>query len=78
MTSFAITEGIFFTLDEEVDIDIPTAFELTIRGVIHRKGFSGKNIEYWILEWDKDLGELFGEDTPILEFKPLKLNKYVE
>jgi len=77
MTSFAVPEGVFFTLDEDIDIEYPTAFELTIRGVIHRKAFAG-DVEYWVLEWDEDLGELFGEDVPILEFKPLKLYKYAE
>lgn len=77
MPSFAIPEGIFFTLDEDIEIEYPTAFELVLRGVIHRKGFAGKT-EYWILDWDKDLGELFGEDTPILEFKPIRLHRYAD
>lgn len=74
-TSFAIPDGLFFTLDDDVDIEYPTAFELTVRGIIHRKGFAGKH-EYWVLEWDEELGELFGEEAPILEFTPIKLHKY--
>lgn len=77
MTSFAIPEGLFFTLEEDIDIEYPTAFELTLRGVIQRKGYAGK-VEYWVLDWDEEFGELFGEDTPILEFKPIRLHKYAE
>lgn len=77
MTSFAMPEGLFFTLDEDIDIEYPTAFKLVVRGVIHRKGFIN-NREYYVLEWDEQLAELFGEDVPILEFEPIRLHKYAD
>lgn len=67
MTNFALEEGVFISTDDEIDPkDLPMAFELVIRGVIHRKAY-GKDIEFFVLEYTQELQELFGE-TPIVEF----------
>ena len=67
MTNFALEDGVFISTKDELGFeDLPRAFTLVIRGIIHRKAY-GKDVEFFVLEYDEQLQELFG-DTPIVEF----------
>lgn len=65
-------------LDEDL-LTVPFAFTLTIRGVVTQKGFDftrltdGLPLEFWKLDHDETLQELF--NLPIVEFAILPLER---